>query len=469
MVRLSEPADNGTYLVNLISPARILGKTERPVSSVSIDSRDIQNDTLFIPLIGERADGHDYMAQAYEKGARAFFVGAHRHKDADELFASMGDALFICVEDTLSALQEMAGNHVASFGGITRIGITGSSGKTTTKECVAAILSQKGKVVSNAGNLNSEIGLPLSVMALDEACEYAVFEMGMNRVGEMDILADILRPEYAVITNVGTAHIGLLGSRDSIAAEKRKALKYIQNGGNAVLWDADDYLGFLSAPYAGSCSLFGVESMKDRADVRSEGLEGSVLTYRDVEIHLPLPGKYNAYNALSAIRLAELLDVSPGMIKEGLESVKPLFGRGQVWKGRVVILSDCYNANLESMRSSIDFFSSLDEKGVKHYVLGSMKELGGETRKAHEELGSFLASAVSSDPIYLFGDEMKDAYKALRKSHNVFWTEHYEDLKNRLIKSISVGDYILLKGSRSMELERLIDEVEHAFAGSGIC
>lgn len=436
---------------------------------MSIDSRDIMKDSLFIPLIGEHADGHDFIQKAYDGGARSFLIGSHRHDDISAMTAAMPDALFMCVQDTLGALQEMAQNHVSQFPSLIRVGITGSSGKTTTKECVASILSRKWSVVCNEGNLNSDIGLPLSVMSVGPRHDFAVFEMGMNRRGEMDILADIMKPRYVIITNIGSAHIGLLGSRDAIADEKRKALKYVPHGAHAVLWDADDYRGFLSEGLDGPPSLFGEVSMKDRVDVRGKGLEGSVLSYRDVEIHLPLPGKFNSLNALSAVRLAELFDVSPGMIKEGLESVQPLFGRGQVIKGRVVILSDCYNANLESMRSSIGFFSDLDHKGVKHYVLGAMKELGEETAAAHVNLGMFIAGTVAKDPVYLFGKEMQDTYRELRSSHNVFWTDEYEELKKRLVTGLSVGDYILLKGSRSMRLERLIEDIEHTFTGSAAC
>ena len=469
MVRLGESLQNARYIIGLIGTCEVRGDADIPVAGICIDSREAGENALFIPLKGERVDGHDYIDEAHKNGARTFFIGKHRHSSVPDLSGQFGDSLFLLVEDTLETLQEMARRHVAAFGHIVRIGITGSSGKTTTKECVVSILSGKGKVVCNPGNLNSDIGLPLSVMAVSSEDEYAVFEMGVNRVGEMDILAGILKPQYVIITNIGTAHIGILGSREAIAREKRKSLEYLSSGDHAVLWEDDEYLGFLSEVLSGPPTLFGREVMKGICSAEMKGLEGAVLEYRDIGIRFPLPGRYNVLNAMAAIRIAELMGAGADQVKTGLESVSPLFGRGQVIRGKVTILSDCYNANLESMKASIDFFSSLEGSGVKHYVLASMKELGDAAESAHADLGDHISRRVSKDQIFLFGKEMQAAYKVLRNSSNVFWTDDFGVLENRLVKSLGPGDFVLLKGSRSMELERLVASIKSGIGENALC
>ncbi|MBP5175699.1 MAG: UDP-N-acetylmuramoyl-tripeptide--D-alanyl-D-alanine ligase, partial [Treponema sp.] len=227
----------------------VLGTGEFSFGSVQTDSRNVVKGTLFVPLIGEVQDGHAYIPQALEKGASVVFICmANYEKDSHfftELSQKYPDVYFIAVENTLHALQAAAGRYVEKFPNLIRVGVTGSSGKTTTKEILAAILSRKYNLVCNEGNLNSETGLPLSVFKIRKEHELGLFEMGMNREGEMGEIAAVLKPRFAVITNIGTAHIGNLGSRENIAAEKARIFEHFHSFGTAVIPREDDFASFL--------------------------------------------------------------------------------------------------------------------------------------------------------------------------------------------------------------------------------
>jgi UDP-N-acetylmuramoyl-tripeptide--D-alanyl-D-alanine ligase len=437
------------------------------ISSVVVDSRQAKPGCLFVALRGERTDGHQYLAQAAEAGAACLLVSeteaARREEELARLAARAGSRA-VAVADTLAALQDLARFHMRRLPPITRIGVTGSNGKTTTKELIGAILARAAATAVNEGNLNSEIGLPLACFAVAAGHRFAVFEMGMNRPGEMDILADIVRPDLALVTNVGTAHIGLLGSRGAIAREKAKIFSRFDGRQTGFLNEDEPFFAQLAEGAKGRIVRFGPHSTKGFEGSESLGLDGTLIRWEGSRIRFPLFGPYNLANALGAISVARELAIAPAAIREGLESVVPLFGRSQIVRGRVTVLVDCYNANPDSMASAIDFVDGLPWGGRKLAVLGAMRELGAEAEQAH---GAVVRRAAGAgfDAVFLLGEEMEEAARQLA-AERVRWFADAESLGRALAVGVRDGDLVLVKGSRGVELERVLPRITAAGAAA---
>lgn len=437
-------------------------------SSVQTDSRLVEKGTFFVPLIGEFQDGHKYIPQAVEKGASAVFVcRANYEKDSSffvDVHQKYPEVNFIAVENTMTALQKIAGRYVEKFPDLIKVAVTGSSGKTTTKEILVSVLSQKYNVVSNRGNLNSETGLPLSVFSIRPEHELGLFEMGMNRVDEIKEISAVLKADYAVVTNIGTAHIGILGSRENIAKEKSNVFNHFDVNGVGVIPGSDDFADYLGKKVKGKVVLYGddTDSVKYIEDL---GLEGTKFSVGGIETVLSLPGKYNYKNALGAVALAQELGLSSEQIAAGISSLKPMFGRSQVLKGRYTIVQDCYNANPDSMEKSIEFISSVAVSGGKKkiFVLGDMLELGEESKSEHEKTGAMVSSS-DADEIIFVGSEMKYAFEKAKDSAGkkiiLFESKDDETMKKIAaeIKSFAPeGSTVLIKGSRGIGLERVTE------------
>lgn len=443
----------------------VLGDGNWHFSSVQTDSRLVEKDTLFVPLIGEFQDGHKYIPQAVEKGASCVFICLSNYEKNpaffNEIHNSNPEVNFIAVENTLTALQKAAGKYVEKFPSLIKVAVTGSSGKTTTKEILAAVLARKYRVVTNKGNLNSETGLPLSVFNIRKEHEAGVFEMGMNRENEIGEISAVLKAHYAIVTNIGTAHIGLLGSRDNIAREKAKVFDHFDSQSIGVIPFDDDYAEFLEKQIRGKCIHYGkdTDSVKFIADLGLKGTEFSVGKNRAV---LKLPGKYNYKNALGAIALCQELGVSDSEIAQGINGLEPMFGRSQVIEDKYTIVQDCYNANPDSMEKSIEFVSSVTSGEKKIFVLGDMLELGADSEKEHEKTG-IMAAESSADKVFFVGTEMENAYKAACKKSSgdrfVYCSEKTDDalmtISLEIKKEFSEHSIVLIKASRGMGLERL--------------
>ncbi|MCR4790660.1 MAG: UDP-N-acetylmuramoyl-tripeptide--D-alanyl-D-alanine ligase, partial [Treponemataceae bacterium] len=352
-------------------------------SGLATDSRKVKEDYLFFPLVGQQ-DGHKFIDSAISNGASCVFVNefyADTHRDEIKKIISQ-NVTVISVSHTMYALQALAGLYVSKFPDLIKVGVTGSSGKTTTKEIAVKVLSQKYSVIYNEGNLNSETGLPLSVFNIRKNHQLGIFEMGMNRKGEIAELASVLKPSYGIITNIGSAHIGILGSRQNIAAEKKEIFRFFNSNCRGYIPADDDFVDFLSNS-KGEIKKYSFDQISDIQDL---GLKGSSFVFEGEKINFPLCGKYNLKNCLGVIQLAKDLGLSAKEIKAGIESVQPLFGRNQIFEGNVTIVQDCYNANPDSMSASVDFFDSVKWEGKKVFVLGSMLELGDESEEEHKKI-----------------------------------------------------------------------------------
>jgi UDP-N-acetylmuramoyl-tripeptide--D-alanyl-D-alanine ligase len=444
-------------LSNSLGARHISFSSNSGFSSVAIDSRNVTNGGLFFALKGASCDGHAFVAEAFNAGACAAMVEASKLESLDlvNIAQKMGKDLIV-VENTLKGLQDSAGLYLKKFPKLLKIGITGSSGKTTTKEITAAIIASEKSTVMNKGNLNSETGLPLSVFEVRSHHEVGVFEMGMGKVGEILSIASVLKPNIALVTNIGTAHIENLGSKDKILEEKKCIFEFLKNNDIALIPADDECSGRLADGVMGQVRFYGADSFIELEETRSLGLDGSEIMWAGEKIHFALPGKHSFQDAVAAIAIAKEIPVSNNAIKQGLESVKSIFGRLEILKGRTTVIRDCYNANPESTAKSIEFCDSLEWNGRRVYVIGDMLELGDNSVSAHAQIGELLDKS-KADGTFLFGREIEAAVSYLAGGKEAFYTTDMDKLSAALGSYVQAGDLVLLKGSRGCALERLTE------------
>jgi UDP-N-acetylmuramoyl-tripeptide--D-alanyl-D-alanine ligase len=451
-------------LSSLLKARHISFAPDCSFSSAVIDSRAVKEGALFFALAGSSNDGHEFVKSAFNSGARGAVVASSKLEKFDLInTAKKAGKDLIVVENTLKGLQDAARVYLEKFPNLKKVGITGSSGKTTTKEITAAIISCEKNTVMNKGNLNSETGLPLSVFEVRAHHEVGVFELGMNRPNEILEITEVLKPNIAVITNIGSAHIEYFGSKSKIVNEKKCIFKFLKNNDVALIPANDEYADEMAEGVTGKVSFFGKENFKEFEKARSLGLEGTEIIWAGEKVHFALPGKHNLENALTAIAIAKEISVSDKAIIRGLESVKPLFGRLEILNGkRTTVIRDCYNANPESTARSIEFCDSLEWPGRKVYVIADMLELGSSSILEHERLG-FLLSVSSAKMVFLFGTEIKASISCLSDNGKPFlYSNDINELTDKINSYVKKGDLVLLKGSRGCALERLTEMLTEA-------
>jgi UDP-N-acetylmuramoyl-tripeptide--D-alanyl-D-alanine ligase len=434
------------------------------IKGVSIDSRRIKKGELFVAIKGVRYDGHDFVADAIRKGAWGALVERQVFDASGEAYR--GQKNILPVEDTLSALQKMSNLHRRKFS-IPVIGITGSNGKTTTKEMLAGILRQEGPVLKNEGNLNNHIGVPLTLLTLERRHAFAVVEMGMSAPGEIETLAQLAWPDTAVITNVGPAHLEFFETTEQVAEAKGELLENLRPGGTAVLNADDPFFEQLAKKFGGRLVTFGIEKP---ADVRAgslspeNGFMNFTLTTADsaVNVRLRAAGKHNVYNALAAAAAAVSSGMSLDAVKRGLEDFSPVAMRSEVRhiRGRTV-LADCYNANPASMEAALATLVSLAAGNRAIAVLGDMFELGKASVEAHREIGRTVARLGVALLITVgerAGNTGAGAIDAGMPGDRVRAAQQNSEAA-RLLRELSLpGDVVLVKGSRGMKMETILEE-----------
>lgn len=426
------------------------------IEEITTDSRQTMHQGLFIPLKGERFDGHDFVSQVYDKGAIATLTMEHEVKDSR--------LITIWVENTQKALLDLARFYRNTFK-IPVVGITGSVGKTSTKEIIAAVLSGKWKVHKTEGNFNNEIGLPLTLFKLDETCEVAVIEMGMNHFGEIHNLTTTALPEVAVITNIGTSHIENLGSREGILKAKLEILDGLNPHGLLVINGDNDLLGNLKELPVQSVT-YGLNPKNDYwADhITSEGMYtcADITTpNKTYKIRIKALGEHMVYNTLAAIAIAEHYELSEEEILKGLSSYQPAKMRMQISevKNGMTIMDDTYNASPDSMKAALKVLMNYQTKGRKVAVLGDMFEMGEFAPQLHQEVGAF-ANEIQVDLLIAVGELAKyieQGYKAVGGKNAYYFTTK-EAFVAEMDKLIEKEDCILFKASRGMHFETLVEE-----------
>ena len=456
-----------------------IGHADCIFNDVQTDSRNVSSEKkcMFVPLVGEFQNGHKFIPDVLVKKASVIILNKSEYKKDKDVYEKMAgenpDVCFICVENTLTALQNAAEAYVNKVAkSMIRVSITGSSGKTTTKEMMVAVCKAyfgDENVAYTKGNFNSETGLPLSVFKIRGDEKIGIFEMGMNRVNEIGEISKVWKSQYGIITNIGTAHIGILGSRENIAKEKRKSLDYIPSNGAAFVCSSDSYGDFCCENVKGKKIKYGPDVDEKISGVKfleDKGLFGCCFSIDGLKVQLSLSGLYNYTNALAVIACAKELGIPTEAIKKGLENVTAVSGRMETKQvllknnKKAVLIKDCYNANLDSMLKVIEFCNSLKEIGKKIFVLADMKELGSESEKSHQIVGQEV-NKVNPDYVFMIGQEMKACFDVLQNKDKAFWYEEKgKDTFSKIAEKINCladeNDVILLKGSNSMELENLI-------------
>ena len=434
-----------------------LEQGNREVMSIVTDSRQTEPGALFIAIPGERVDGHVFIEDVIAKGALAVM---------SERDLGQRPFPYIQVKSSLQAVKDIAQFYLEQLQ-IPVVGITGSVGKTSTKEVIASVLSQKFRVLKTQGNFNNELGLPLTVFGLRPEHEMAVLEMGINQFGEMTRLAKIARPDTCVITNIGPCHLEYLGSRDGVFQAKTEVFPYIKPGGRAVLNGDDDKLSEVGSVNGSMPLFFGMSSS---ADVWADMLENHGLEGMGCRIHMgedsffvriPIPGKHMVYNALAAAAVGKCYGLNADEIRRGIESLEPVDGRLRMVKtGTAAIIDDCYNANPVSMKASLEVLKNTP--GRKTAILGDMGELGSGQVQMHREVGAY-AGTCGLDLCICVGSLSRHMAEAARETNphmEVIYLEQLEAVLEILPRLAEKGGTILVKASHFMEFHKVVHVLE---------
>lgn len=440
----------------------IRGDLNKNINKIKIDSRKIETGDLFIAIIGESQDGHKFLKSAVENGASAVIVD--RKIDlSDEITA-------LKVEDTTKALQDIARHYRSKYDDLKVIAVTGSAGKTTTKDMTASVLSQKFLTLKTEGNYNNHIGLPLTLLKLDGSQKFAVLEMGMSGFGEIQLLSDIALPDAGLITNVGAAHLEQLGSLENIAKAKKELVDSLDESAVVFLNYDNKYTQKMEKGFEGKVIYFGFE---EGADIRvvdysfnkSEIRQDFKLKYKDkfYGFYIKKPGKHNIYNALSAAAVGFEYNISAEDIQKGLLEADFTALRMETitLDNQAVLINDCYNANPLSVRAAVDVLTEFPGKR-KIAVLASMLELGEESAAAHKNIGNYI-SEKNIDILVTVGKKAEmiaaGAKEAGMFNDKIYSFNSNEEAAEFMQSEYREKDIILIKGSRANEMEKISEKL----------
>ncbi|MBC5743205.1 UDP-N-acetylmuramoyl-tripeptide--D-alanyl-D-alanine ligase [Lachnospiraceae bacterium MD308] len=432
-------------------------KLDKKVANVVIDSRKVEKDFLFVAIDGERVNAHKFIPDTIEKGALCVVS----HEDLGET-----DFPYILVESTGQALLDIAKLYRDSFD-VKVVGVTGSAGKTSTKEMIASILAQKYNVHKTLGNFNNEWGLPITIFEMNESHEAAILEMGVNHFGEMRRLSSVASPDVCVITNIGIAHLEFFKTREGILQEKSQMIQDMKNGGTIILNGDDDLLSRMGPVKGIDPVFFGISEDCEfyASDLKSAGLRGTECTLHlpsgeSFRCLVPLPGIHMISNALAGAAVGYSLGLTSEEIKQGIENLPSMPGRNNIIStDKLVILDDCYNANPISTKASIDVLTMAI--GRKVAILGNMGELGEGEKQLHFEIGAYAASQ-KIDLICGVGELAKYIIAGAKDDPvtETLWFKTKEDFLDTMKNIIREGDNVLVKASHGMQFPKLVDALK---------
>jgi UDP-N-acetylmuramoyl-tripeptide--D-alanyl-D-alanine ligase len=440
---------------------------EEVAQGYSIDSRTVGPGQLFFAVKGERLDGHDFVESALEKGAVAAVVRK------DQLGRYPKRARLLAVEDTLVALQILA-TAVRKLWGKPLVGVTGSMGKTTTKEAIAHVLSTRLRVLKSEGNFNNHFGLPLMLLKLEPEHDVAVIEMGMSHAGEIRALAKIAQPEIGVVTNVAPVHLEFFDSVGGIARAKYELVESLPAGGTAVLNADDEYVSQFGRDFKGKVVMYGTRAAADvRAEnVRSRGAEGSEF---DVVVGgvreratLPLVGEHNVVNALAAVAVGLERGLKPSEAVGALAGLSPGDKRGEVVRlGNLTVINDCYNCNPKALDAMVDALAAM-AAGRRIVVAGAMLELGPTEGELHRRAGAHMAEKKIDVLLGVRGPAEAMVEAARRAGMRAEFVSTPEEAGEWLAREARDGDVVLMKASRGVKLEKALEVWKTRRAGAGV-
>ena len=438
---------------------------DAPWFGATIDSRIDCSRSLFFALKGEKTDGHRFVGDAAASGSAAVVID--RADVADDV--ARGEAPFLLVRDALVALQELARVYRSALD-VRTVAVTGSAGKTTTKEYIRIILKTKYKVHFNPGNFNNHIGVPLTILGADANIEYLVSEVGANHIGEVGFLGDLLQPDVGVITNVGDAHIGLFGSRDKIAEAKSELLGAIDKNGYAVLPGDDDYIDVLKEHASCRIVTFGSNDGCTFKVSSIESRDGEIaFKVNDDDFKIHSFGDYNVMNAAAAIAVGDICGVETGRMRDTLAEADPISGRSQILElGEVTVVNDSYNANPASMKASLEALMRFPARR-RIAILGDMGELGAYSQEAHRDMGEYLAK-LGVEKVYWLGElgaHVRAGAQAVDTETGFLFFDATDALADSVGSDLRSGDVVLVKASRACRLDEVVEKLCESLAGEG--
>ncbi len=460
-----------------VSGIRISGKHQTRLAGISTDSRSISPGDVFLALKGERYDGHNFVLKSVERGAAGIVVQEdYWNRESVKGKGVFRNVVAITVADTLKALGDLAGWWRRQYDAQV-VAITGSAGKTTTKEMTATILELANSTLKNQGNLNNLIGLPLTLLRLEKRHDKAVLEMGMNRPGEIARLTEIANPHVGAITNVGRAHLEGLGDLEGVARAKVELVEKISSSGKVALNGDDELLLKTASMFRKDVTTFGLRRVNDirAGKIQNLGRKGVLfdLEYSDGiwPVRLRTPGLQNVSNALAAASVCLCLNEPVENILDGLGRFEGVEGRFMVRSlpGDIILIDDTYNSNPSSLTAALESVKALVNEDMKVIVgLGEMMELGDEAEKAHKEAGRKIAE-FSPDCFSAIGkharDMIKGAVEAGMPKSRAKVTENHDEMLQIIMDEMSDGCLIFLKGSRKMALEKVVEGLKSACSG----
>jgi UDP-N-acetylmuramoyl-tripeptide--D-alanyl-D-alanine ligase len=451
---------------------KLIGDPTIRVSGISIDSRTCTSGDLFAAIAGERVDGHDYVAQAVGNGASALLT-SKQVDGAQVIVPASPDAL----DPVIYAIAKISSHVRSLMRGVEVIGITGSSGKTSTKDMIGQVLSHAATTHAPSGSQNNELGLPLTLLSAPRDVKYLVAEMGMRGLGHISYLCELAQPTIGVITNVGRAHIGEVGSIEGIAKAKSELVRAIQSSGVVILNADDERVLAMRELTEATVFTYGFAST---ADVRAENLQLSAygsynfdLVYRGERIpaSIPMLGEHNVLNALAAAAVGVAVGMEVTDIARALTTLKQMSKwRMEVQQipGNVTIINDAYNANPESMTAALETLTAIPATGKTFSILGKMHELGNDSDAIHAQIAK-LASDLGVTHVVAVGDEAKayglpvlatDAKTSEGESQKSVWLPDFDSACDYIVNEVNSGDILLFKASRAEQFEVLADRIE---------
>ena len=455
-------------VIKIANGKLICGNENLPFVKLCKDTRELQTGEIYLGIQGENFNGSTLYEQALEKGAIACVL---QNVEIDkEVLRKYPNVTIVLVENTVRALQQLAA-YKRSLYNIPIVAITGSVGKTSTKDMVASVLSQKYKVLKTPGNYNNELGLPLTLLGLTDE-EMMVLEMGMNSFGEISLLSNLVKPDVAVITNIGTAHIGMLGSRENILKAKLEILEGLQSNGTLVINNDNDLLYKWYREQKKNQNYHIVTyGMQENSDIMGKNAiyheDGSeceaIVQGKSYKIHIPVGGEHFVLNALCAISVGTIFNIPMEQIEKGIEEFELTKRRMEIkhTKEGALLINDCYNANYDSMKAALDYLGKLPSQR-KIAVLGDMLELGEYSKELHEKVGEAVAKN-KIDMLICVGEEAKKiAKKAVEKGmekSQISLCNYNNEAIEILKKTLSNKDAVLIKASNGLKFIEICDAI----------
>jgi len=455
-------------IIKAVNGQHLFGADNRPFLNISTDSRTADTDSLFVAIAGERFDSHQFISDIVNQPLRASLIQLDKVPQEQLDSWEKANLLCIAVPDTIKALGDLAHYQRKKWGG-SIIGITGTNGKTSVKELVATILSTTFSVFKTQGNFNNHIGVPKTLFQIQPHHEWGIVEMGMNHSGEIAYLAGISQPNIGLVTNIGPGHLEGVHSIEGVRRAKGELIQSLSEDGMAVL-NADDPL-VRSFAEESPCPVitFGISSQADVSATNIiENCDGTQFILQtnqtSIPIQLPTAGRFMISNALAAAAIAHYLSIPLDVIKKALESFRSIHGRSAIHHtaNGFHIIDDTYNANPASMCAALDSLKQLRGTNKGYFICGDMLELGPNTEKYHQEIGHYAATS-GVHGIFAKGDYalavLDGANSAGLEQVNLF-SGSFDDITHRLSQILSPGDWILVKGSRAMQMERIIERIQ---------